>query len=157
MAKLFCKSTNTFYRQFLFSWRNSVDNFIIGFKTNRNRQFCFRFDWQHLSFEIKVTGRFWFLNSFVISINLFPTRIFFMRITRVWRYVGGLKRNSSTLVNVASVVPSLTERKWPEFCNHQLINFIHQQFRADSFSNSATIAKPRTLAVILSDTVCDFL
>ena len=31
---------------------------------------------------------------------------------------------SSTLVHVASVVPSLTERSRPVICNHQLINFI---------------------------------
>ena len=50
--------------------------------------------------------------------------------------------HSSTLVHVATVVPSLTERSQSEFSNHQLINFIHQQFRAGRFSNSATSPSP---------------
>lgn len=46
--------------------------------------------------------------------------------------------HSSTTKQLASVVPSLTELSQPEFCNHQLINFIQLLFRADSFSNPAT-------------------
>jgi len=49
---------------------------------------------------------------------------------------------SSTTKQLATVVPSLTERSQPEFCNHQLINFIHQQFQAGRFSNSATSPSP---------------
>jgi hypothetical protein len=49
---------------------------------------------------------------------------------------------SSTTEQLATVVPSLTERCSPEFCNHQLINFIHQQFPAGRFSNSATSPSP---------------
>jgi hypothetical protein len=45
---------------------------------------------------------------------------------------------SSTIKQLASVVPSLTKRCSPEFCKHQLINFNHQQLRAGRFSNSAT-------------------
>jgi hypothetical protein len=49
---------------------------------------------------------------------------------------------SSTLVHVATVVPSLTECFSSEFCKHQLINFTNQQFQAGRFSNSATSPSP---------------